>query len=158
MVVCFDPVSSPIRAVQRLGRTGRQRSGLCLLLLTEREERTYHDTLRRAHELQQALDEGRGLDLKRPQPPHLPSKLHCQYVSVPRPKPRRQPDARQPDAHQPDRQPDAAETKPVSKTASEHEGKGGVVMPNAASVRATPPPMNHSPPRTPTTRRRADEP
>ncbi|KAG2188360.1 hypothetical protein INT44_001113, partial [Umbelopsis vinacea] len=41
LIICYDSQSSPIRMIQRLGRTGRKRKGRCLLLLTELEERKY---------------------------------------------------------------------------------------------------------------------
>ncbi|CAM0135161.1 unnamed protein product [Umbelopsis sp. WA50703] len=41
LIICYDSQSSPIRMIQRLGRTGRKRKGKCLLLLTELEERKY---------------------------------------------------------------------------------------------------------------------
>jgi superfamily II DNA/RNA helicase len=37
-VVCFESVSSPVRLVQRLGRTGRNREGRCVLLMSEMEQ------------------------------------------------------------------------------------------------------------------------
>lgn len=40
LIVCFDSQKSPIRLVQRMGRTGRQRQGRIVVLLAEgREER-----------------------------------------------------------------------------------------------------------------------
>uniref|UniRef100_A0A182SSK5 Helicase C-terminal domain-containing protein n=1 Tax=Anopheles maculatus TaxID=74869 RepID=A0A182SSK5_9DIPT len=44
LIVCFDVAKNPIRFVQRIGRTGRQRVGRVLMLVTEGEE---HDTLKR---------------------------------------------------------------------------------------------------------------
>ncbi|KAI8583153.1 hypothetical protein K450DRAFT_117555 [Umbelopsis ramanniana AG] len=41
LIICYDSQSSPIRMIQRLGRTGRKRKGRCVLLLTELEERKY---------------------------------------------------------------------------------------------------------------------
>ena len=42
--LCYDPVSSPTRLVQRMGRTGRAKSGVVLLLLTDTERRQYEAT------------------------------------------------------------------------------------------------------------------
>ncbi|KAK0153377.1 Fanconi anemia group M [Merluccius polli] len=43
LIVCFDAQKSPIRLVQRMGRTGRQRQGRIVVILAEgREERTYN--------------------------------------------------------------------------------------------------------------------
>lgn len=40
LIICFDVQKSPIRMVQRMGRTGRKREGRIVVLLAEgREER-----------------------------------------------------------------------------------------------------------------------
>jgi len=40
LIICFDAQKSPIRLVQRMGRTGRQRQGRVVVILAEgREER-----------------------------------------------------------------------------------------------------------------------
>eukprot|EP00965_Chrysotila_dentata_P093643 3094499-Pleurochrysis_carterae.AAC.1 len=52
LIVSFDAVASPVRLVQRFGRTGRQRDGRCVLLLTEEEERAYESVRRQAQTLQ----------------------------------------------------------------------------------------------------------
>uniref|UniRef100_UPI00398EBD50 Fanconi anemia group M protein isoform X2 n=1 Tax=Pristiophorus japonicus TaxID=55135 RepID=UPI00398EBD50 len=45
LIVCFDAQKSPIRLVQRMGRTGRKRQGRIVVLLAEgREERTYNQS------------------------------------------------------------------------------------------------------------------
>uniref|UniRef100_A0A096M7Q3 FA complementation group M n=1 Tax=Poecilia formosa TaxID=48698 RepID=A0A096M7Q3_POEFO len=45
LIVCFDAQKSPIRLVQRMGRTGRKRQGRIVVILTEgREERTYNQS------------------------------------------------------------------------------------------------------------------
>lgn len=84
LLVCFDAVSSPIRLVQRFGRTGRRRDGTCVLLLTETEERQYEATRRRAHALQSAVDGGRAVELcaddPAPLPPEVADALRCQFV------------------------------------------------------------------------------
>ena len=38
LIVCFDAHKSPIRLVQRMGRTGRKRKGRIIMLLTEGRE------------------------------------------------------------------------------------------------------------------------
>lgn len=65
LIVCFDTVSSPIRLVQRLGRTGRAREGRCALLLTPAEKAAYWRTVEKADSLAAAVDSGRGLTLRR---------------------------------------------------------------------------------------------
>ncbi|KAI8366863.1 P-loop containing nucleoside triphosphate hydrolase protein, partial [Blakeslea trispora] len=41
LIICFDSQSSPIRMLQRMGRTGRKRKGKCILLMTESEEKKF---------------------------------------------------------------------------------------------------------------------
>lgn len=38
LIICFDAHKSPIRLVQRMGRTGRKRKGRIIMLLTEGRE------------------------------------------------------------------------------------------------------------------------
>lgn len=38
LIVCFDAHKSPIRLVQRMGRTGRKRDGRIVMLVTEGKE------------------------------------------------------------------------------------------------------------------------
>ncbi|XP_068436612.1 Fanconi anemia group M protein isoform X2 [Clinocottus analis] len=45
LIVCFDAQNSPIRLVQRMGRTGRKRQGRIVVILAEgREERKYNQS------------------------------------------------------------------------------------------------------------------
>ncbi|XP_069772457.1 Fanconi anemia group M protein isoform X2 [Narcine bancroftii] len=45
LIICFDAQKSPIRMIQRMGRTGRKREGKIVVLLAEgREERTYNQS------------------------------------------------------------------------------------------------------------------
>ncbi|XP_040267293.1 Fanconi anemia group M protein isoform X1 [Bufo bufo] len=45
LIVCFDAQKSPIRLVQRMGRTGRKRQGrIAVILCKGREERTYNQS------------------------------------------------------------------------------------------------------------------
>ena len=82
LIVCFDPVTSPIRLVQRLGRTGRAADGEAILLLTPEEKFEHEQTAQRAKDLQQMIDTGRGLSLKPPSnPPFLPSVPKCVYYN-----------------------------------------------------------------------------
>ena len=51
LIVCFDSGLTPIRLVQRMGRTGRQRKGRVLLLLMENEYEVYQSSLRRYRDI-----------------------------------------------------------------------------------------------------------
>jgi ERCC4-related helicase len=44
LIICYDTGLSPIRLVQRMGRTGRQRNGRVILMLTENEYANYELT------------------------------------------------------------------------------------------------------------------
>ncbi len=43
LIVCFDASASPIRLVQRMGRTGRKRDGRIVVLVTEGKEEQVRD-------------------------------------------------------------------------------------------------------------------
>jgi len=38
LIICFDVQKSPVRLVQRMGRTGRKRQGRIVMLVTEGKE------------------------------------------------------------------------------------------------------------------------
>lgn len=38
LIICFDTCKSPVRFVQRMGRTGRKRDGKIIMLITEGKE------------------------------------------------------------------------------------------------------------------------
>ncbi len=42
LIICFDAHKSPIRLVQRMGRTGRKREGRIIMLVTEGKEEQVH--------------------------------------------------------------------------------------------------------------------
>ncbi|OON15683.1 helicase protein, partial [Opisthorchis viverrini] len=59
LIICFDAFKSPVRLMQRLGRTGRQRLGRIVMLLTEgREERNHAVSMARTSTVHKALLEG----------------------------------------------------------------------------------------------------
>lgn len=47
LIVCFDSGLTPIRMVQRMGRTGRQRKGRVIMLLTSSEKEIYEESQER---------------------------------------------------------------------------------------------------------------
>ncbi|KAL0076648.1 hypothetical protein F4703DRAFT_1884568 [Phycomyces blakesleeanus] len=55
LIVCYDSQSSPIRMLQRIGRTGRKRQGQCILLMTEQEERKYQKAKDSYNSVQRAI-------------------------------------------------------------------------------------------------------
>ncbi|KAL3311067.1 hypothetical protein Ciccas_010357 [Cichlidogyrus casuarinus] len=58
LIVCFDATKSPIRLIQRLGRTGRARDGkICILLTEGREERNYKSSVSKSKMINNAMSE-----------------------------------------------------------------------------------------------------
>ena len=59
LIVCYDASSSPIRMLQRMGRTGRKRAGnIILLLMKGKEEDKFNDAKRNYQEMQALICEG----------------------------------------------------------------------------------------------------
>ncbi|KAK9325156.1 P-loop containing nucleoside triphosphate hydrolase protein [Lipomyces orientalis] len=55
MIICYDASASPVRVLQRMGRTGRFRKGRIVALLTEREQSKWHEALAKYEEIQEAI-------------------------------------------------------------------------------------------------------
>jgi hypothetical protein len=56
MIICYDTQSSPVRMLQRMGRTGRKRDGRIVLLLSEgKEEQQYKKTQTQYKSVQRAI-------------------------------------------------------------------------------------------------------
>lgn len=45
LIICYDATSSPIKNIQRMGRTGRKKDGKVLLLLTELESKKFEQSM-----------------------------------------------------------------------------------------------------------------
>jgi Fanconi anemia group M protein len=61
LIVCFDAQNSPIRMLQRMGRTGRKRQGKVVLLLAEGKEEDAHRRSQMQYKtVQKAIIEGQG--------------------------------------------------------------------------------------------------
>ncbi|KAG0260623.1 hypothetical protein BG011_001752 [Mortierella polycephala] len=59
LIVCYDSHSSPIRMLQRMGRTGRKRKGkICLLLAEGPEESKYRRAQTQYKSVQRAISQG----------------------------------------------------------------------------------------------------
>ncbi|ORX58999.1 P-loop containing nucleoside triphosphate hydrolase protein [Hesseltinella vesiculosa] len=78
LIVCYDAQSSPIRMLQRMGRTGRKRQGNCVMLMTEVEEQKMRRAKGTYRMVQNAITNGRGLNLC----PNGPSVLPPNYKPV----------------------------------------------------------------------------
>ncbi|KAJ2653806.1 3'-5' DNA helicase [Coemansia sp. RSA 1250] len=78
LIVNYDAPSSPIRLLQRIGRTGRARRGKVIVFLAKdtREENSYKKAQREYKNVQARIAEGKGLQLREDlSPPMLPPDL-----------------------------------------------------------------------------------
>ncbi|KAK9456590.1 hypothetical protein V1511DRAFT_494752 [Dipodascopsis uninucleata] len=55
LIVCYDAPASPVRVLQRIGRTGRFRDGRVVTLLTEAEKRKWDKAMSKYKEIQHAI-------------------------------------------------------------------------------------------------------
>lgn len=55
LIICYDQSSSPIRSLQRMGRTGRKRQGKIYLLMTPQEERKSEQSMDQYRYLQRTI-------------------------------------------------------------------------------------------------------
>ncbi|XP_015282137.1 PREDICTED: Fanconi anemia group M protein [Gekko japonicus] len=86
LIVCFDAQKSPIRLVQRMGRTGRKRQGRIVVILSEgREERTYNQSQSNKRSLLKAISENKVLRLYQHSPRMIPEgvnpKMHRMLIT-----------------------------------------------------------------------------
>ncbi|XP_071963956.1 Fanconi anemia group M protein-like, partial [Antedon mediterranea] len=88
LIVCYDAYKSPIRLVQRMGRTGRKRKGRIVMLVTEgKEEQVYNQSLSNKKGIHKALqNSSKKLDLyrnsRRMVPKGLNPSVHKMYLTV----------------------------------------------------------------------------
>ncbi|CAI9740947.1 anemia group M [Octopus vulgaris] len=61
LIICFDTCKSPVRFVQRMGRTGRKRDGKIIMLITKgKEEQMYNQARYQWNSLNKSLSNKRG--------------------------------------------------------------------------------------------------
>ncbi|KFO99652.1 Fanconi anemia group M protein, partial [Calypte anna] len=87
LIICFDAQKSPIRLVQRMGRTGRRRQGRIVVILTQgREERTYNQSQSNKRSIHKALSGNKTLRFYQHSPRMLPEginpKLHKMFITA----------------------------------------------------------------------------
>ncbi|NXI38287.1 FANCM protein, partial [Galbula dea] len=87
LIVCFDAQKSPVRLVQRMGRTGRRRQGRIVVILAEgREERTYNQSQCNKRSIHKALAGNRTLHFYQHSPRMVPEginpKLHKMFITA----------------------------------------------------------------------------
>ena len=78
LIVCFDAAKSPIRMVQRMGRTGRKRSGrIVVLVAAGKEESMYNKSQSSKRSIHRAISEGcKNLKLYQKCPRMVPRGIH----------------------------------------------------------------------------------
>ncbi|XP_078491506.1 uncharacterized protein LOC100175837 isoform X2 [Ciona intestinalis] len=88
LIVCFDSHRSPIRLVQRMGRTGRKRNGKIVMLITEgKEERDYNTSVASRKSIGKAMHAGsKSLQYYPHNPPMIPHGIkpvcHKMFITV----------------------------------------------------------------------------
>ncbi|XP_009944811.1 PREDICTED: Fanconi anemia group M protein-like, partial [Leptosomus discolor] len=87
LIICFDAQKSPIRLVQRMGRTGRRRQGRIVVILAEgREERTYNQSQSNKRSIHKALSGNKMLHFYQRSPRMIPEginpKLHKMFITA----------------------------------------------------------------------------
>ncbi|XP_053331318.1 Fanconi anemia group M protein [Spea bombifrons] len=87
LIICFDAQKSPIRLVQRMGRTGRKRQGRIVVILCQgREERTYNQSQSNKRSIYKAmLGNNQTLQLSNQSPRMVPEglnpKVHKMFIT-----------------------------------------------------------------------------
>ncbi|KAL5008399.1 hypothetical protein ScPMuIL_013980 [Solemya velum] len=88
LIICFDALKSPIRLVQRMGRTGRKREGRIVMLVTEgKEEQIYNQSQYSKRSIHKAiLNSSNSLHFYQHNPRMVPNGLvpncHKMYITV----------------------------------------------------------------------------
>ncbi|XP_064485103.1 Fanconi anemia group M protein homolog isoform X6 [Ornithodoros turicata] len=88
LIICYDAPKSPIRLVQRMGRTGRKRQGRIVVLLTQgKEEQAYRQSNYKKQSIHRAISSGAQFknlysDAPRMVPRGLNPVCHRMYMSV----------------------------------------------------------------------------
>ncbi|KAK9694808.1 3'-5' DNA helicase [Basidiobolus ranarum] len=77
LIICYDSLNSPIRLLQRMGRTGRKRQGrICMLLSEGKEEQMYKQSQNSYKTIQRAIASGSKITLFKKNPRLLPKGVH----------------------------------------------------------------------------------
>ncbi|KAK2765424.1 3'-5' DNA helicase [Arachnomyces sp. PD_36] len=72
LIVCYDSSASPVRMLQRMGRTGRKRAGkIVLLLMKGKEEESYTKAKDNYEKMQQMIAAGSGLNFHDDKSPRI---------------------------------------------------------------------------------------
>ncbi|XP_036240733.1 Fanconi anemia group M protein [Molothrus ater] len=87
LIVCFDAQRSPVRLVQRMGRTGRRRHGRIVVILAQgREERTYNQSQCNKRSIHKAISGNKTLRFYQHSPRMVPEginpKVHKMFIAA----------------------------------------------------------------------------
>ncbi|XP_061318424.1 Fanconi anemia group M protein isoform X2 [Pezoporus flaviventris] len=87
LIICFDAQKSPVRLVQRMGRTGRRRQGRIVVILAEgREERTYNQSQSNKRSIDKAISGNKMLRFYQHSPRMIPEginpKMHKMFITA----------------------------------------------------------------------------
>lgn len=84
LIVCYDMKASPIRMIQRMGRTGRKRKGRCVMLLTAEEEGSYQSYLKKSKTMMKSIVNHESLEFYDRNPRMLPGSEfpELQYINA----------------------------------------------------------------------------
>uniref|UniRef100_A0A8C6NE96 ATP-dependent RNA helicase FANCM n=1 Tax=Melopsittacus undulatus TaxID=13146 RepID=A0A8C6NE96_MELUD len=87
LIICFDAQKSPVRLVQRMGRTGRRRQGRIVVILSEgREERTYNQSQSNKRSIDKAISGNKTLHFYQHSPRMIPEginpKMHKMFITA----------------------------------------------------------------------------
>ncbi|KAM6273569.1 Fanconi anemia group M protein [Porphyrio hochstetteri] len=87
LIICFDAQKSPVRLVQRMGRTGRRRQGRIVVILAEgREERTYNQSQSNKRSIHKAISGNKMLHFYQHSPRMIPEgitpKMHKMFITA----------------------------------------------------------------------------
>ncbi|KAM4666287.1 Fanconi anemia group M protein isoform 2-T2 [Amazona ochrocephala] len=87
LIICFDAQKSPVRLVQRMGRTGRRRQGRIVVILAEgREERTYNQSQSNKRSIDKAISGNKMLHFYQHSPRMIPEginpKMHKMFITA----------------------------------------------------------------------------
>ena len=79
LIICYDSTSSPIKNIQRMGRTGRKRDGKVLMLFSSNEESKFDKAMGGYEYIQQHIMKGDFIQL-RPQHRMIPDEYKPEAV------------------------------------------------------------------------------
>ncbi|KAG2735656.1 hypothetical protein G9P44_001870 [Scheffersomyces stipitis] len=86
LIICYDSTSSPIKNIQRMGRTGRKRDGKVVLLFSSNEESKFDKAMNGYEYIQQHIMKGQLIDLKeqnRMIPKDWEPKVEMRFIEIP---------------------------------------------------------------------------